>query len=150
MIKFRPFDSRDLIDLGLQEAQKEVEHLVTKDEEHGNFCMMSEMAWTGFIGDDVVGAAGILRNDDHKGQCWMVLTDREFNMREWGQISVKTKEVIDHAHDLGMWRIWACVNLGHWSGERFMKHLGFSPEGTMRHSSPVGDHEVLYAKIDFR
>lgn len=148
MMEFRPFDSRDLIDLDLQEFQKHVESVVTTDEEHGKFCMLSELAWTGLWNGKIIGAAGILRQDTHKGQCWMVFA-HDIPMRAWPAIVKKTDEVIEIAHNLGMYRLWAAVLLGHYTGESFIQKLGFSAEGVMQHDGPNGEHQVLYSKIKF-
>jgi hypothetical protein len=148
MMKFRPFDSKDLIDLNLQEFQKHVEKVVTEDEEHGKFCMLSELAWTGLWNGKIIGAGGVLRQTEHKGQCWMVFS-ADVPMRAWPAIVKKTRENIEKAHDLGMYRLWADVLLGHFSGERFIQKLGFEPEGIKRYDGPNGEDQVLYAKIKF-
>ena len=150
MIEFRIFDSKDLIDLGLQEFQKHVEAL-TCDEEYGEKCLKSELIWTGTIDGDVVGSAGILRQDppeDHIGQCWMVLSD-QIPMRAWPSIVEKTRAVINEAHNRGMWRLWSSVLIGFWAGERFIQKLGFECEGVMQCYGADGSHHALYSKIKF-
>ena len=148
MIELRPFDSRDLIDLNLQKFQKHVEKIVTEDEEHGKYCMLSELAWTALWNNKIIGSAGILRQDDHKGQCWMAAS-AAIPSRAWGPVIKKIREVINQAHDLGIYRLWAAVLLGHYTGERFIQKMGFEPEGVMMHDGPNGEHQVLYAKIKF-
>lgn len=138
----------DLIDLNLQDFQKHVEKVVTEDEEHGKYCMLSELAWTGLWDGKIIGAAGILRQEDYKGQCWMALS-ADIPMRAWPAIVEKTREVIEQAHELGMYRLWAAVLLGHYVGERFIQKLGFEPEGVMRYDAPNRKHQVLYSKIKF-
>lgn len=147
MIVFREFESNDLVDLNLQEFQKHIDDLIN-DDEYGKKCMLSELAFTGLLDGNVVGAAGILKTDDHIGQCWMVLGD-DIPLRAWAKIAKKNREVIEIAHGFGMWRLWCTVLLGFNAGERYAQKLGFDCEGVMRHYDRDGNHHALYAKIDF-
>ena len=147
MIEFRGFQTSDLGGLNLQEFQKSIDDLIN-DEEYGEKCMLSEMAFTGFLDGKVVGSAGILKTDDHVGQCWMVLGD-DIPLRGWVEIAQKNREIIKVAHSLGMWRLWCTVLLGFYAGERYAQRLGFECEGVMRHYDRDGNHHALYAKIDF-
>ncbi|MEE8206861.1 MAG: hypothetical protein V3T82_07920 [Nitrospinaceae bacterium] len=131
----------------MQESQKYVE-ILSSDPEYGEKCQKSELAWTGFNDGEIIGAAGILRQDKHIGQCWMVLSD-QIPMRAWPVLVKKMKSVIDQAHDRGMWRLWSSVLIGFWAGERFIQKLGFNCEGVMQHYGADGSHHALYAKIKF-
>lgn len=147
MMEFRKFDSNDLIALNLQEFQKHVEAVITADDEHGKLCMISKLAWTGLWDGKIIGAAGILKQDTHKGQCWMVFAEN-IPMRAWPIIVRKTRMVLEEAHKLGMVRLWATVIVGHEAGERFIKKLGFEEEGLMKNDGPNLEHQILYAKIN--
>lgn len=99
-------------------------------------------AWTGETDEGVMAIAGLAPQWENRAIAWAMLSCSI----GWDMVHVhrKVKEFLVKAP---FRRIEATVDVGFKPGHRWMKMLGFEPEGVMRAYRPDGGDQVLYARV---
>lgn len=136
---FRPLHIRRLHDVQGEQAEDAVFAI-----EMGEAAALAEhKAWTGWIGSDVVGCAGILPVWPGRSAVWALIGTRcGPHMRT---ITRFVREKLDQCEDR---RIEATVLHGFKAGEQWAKLLGFkreTPDG-MQSYDPAGRTMSLYSR----
>lgn len=144
MLEFIPFRPEHLGALQLQAAQAYLQPLLAKPE-YGA-ALVGPDTWSGILDRRIVGCAGILPQWPGRAIAWALLT-RDLSARHFLQAHHKVLRVLHAAQRNGMRRIETTVDAGFDAGHRWVRALGFLPEGLMRGYSPEGRDHALYARI---
>jgi hypothetical protein len=144
MVEFIPFEPSHLTALQLQAAQAYLQALIAKPE-YGA-AMTGPHAWTGIADGRVAGCAGILEQWPGRAICWALL-GREIRTRDFLRVHHKVEAVLRRVHGEGTRRVETSVDAAFDAGHRWVRALGFAPEGLMRCYSPDGRDHVLYAHL---
>jgi RimJ/RimL family protein N-acetyltransferase len=144
MLEFIPFAPEHLTALRLQAAQAYLQELIAKPE-YGA-AMAGPHAWTGMADGRIVGSAGILEQWPGRAICWALL-GREIRTRDFLRVHHQVEAVLRRVHREGTRRVETSVDAAFDAGHRWVRALGFAPEGLMRCYSPDGRDHVLYARI---
>lgn len=143
-LTFAAFRPEHLPMLQLQAAQAYLQPLVARPDYAA--ALTGPYAWSGLIGHNVIGCAGLLPQWPGRAIAWALLT-RELSAAHFLRAHHKVIAVLRSAHANGIRRIETTVDAGFDAGHRWARALGFSPEGLMRAYSPDGRNHVLYAHI---
>lgn len=105
------------------------------------------LSWTGFVGDNPVGAAGVYELWSGRAMAWALFG--RIPRRAWPSITVFVNEVLAHAHVAGYARIEASVAADFKAGLRWAERLGFALEtpAPARKFGPDGSDHFLYARV---
>lgn len=144
MLSFVAFRPEHLAALQLQAAQAALQPLLAQPS-YGK-ALVGPYTWTGIVDDRVVGCAGLLPQWPSRAIAWALLTG-ELTARHFLRAHHKVVAVLAAAQRAGTRRIETSVDAGFDAGHRWVRALGFAPEGLMRAYSPDGRDHVLYARI---
>lgn len=144
MLDFIPFAPGHLAILQLQAAQAYLQALVAKPE-YGA-AMAGPHAWSGLRDGKIVGCAGVVEQWAGRAICWALL-GRDIRTGDFLRVHHKVTAVLGSVHREGTRRIETSVDAAFDAGHRWVRALGFAPEGLMRCYSPDGRDHVLYARI---
>ena len=152
-VKIIEFEPHHLLLLELQEEQKHFfdsfnvarqiidygqilkENAVDTDDD-------TRCAWTGVVGDEIIGCGGIIRIQDNIGEAWTLLSN---NFKKYAH---RVAPVIrKQAAIAKVVRVYALIDEGFERAERFIKWTGFQYEGTLRKSGPYGQNQKIYSRI---
>ena len=86
--------------------------------------------YTGFVGDEVIGCAGVVILWPGVGEAWSVLTDRVLEHRFWLQRTVKAV-IRDIMSGLQLHRLQATVRADSERNVRWIESLGFVREACL-------------------
>ena len=152
-VKIVEFEPYHLLLLELQEEQKHffdlfpsasdlVAYGVTLQESAVDTDDGTECAWTGMVGDKVIGCGGIIRVQEHIGEAWTLLSD-DFKRHAHRAAPVIKKQ----AAIAKVARVYALIDAGFERAERFIEWTGFQYEGTLRKAGTHGQDQKIYARI---
>jgi hypothetical protein len=144
-IEFIPFKREHFALLDLQPAQIYLRPVID-DERAGSDMEIPGYAWTGLLNGVVVGSAGVLPMWEGRGQCWALIGD--IPRDQWIRVTGFVRQVLARAHLRGIWRIETTVLAGWQPGLRWVKALGFKPEGYLEGYDALGRDHVGFAHID--
>ncbi len=143
-LEFVPFRPEHLGALRLQAAQAYLQPLLARPE-YGT-ALAGPNTWSGTLEGRIAGCAGILPQWPGRAIAWALLT-RNLSARHFLRAHHKVLSVLLSAQRSGAQRIETTVDSGFDAGHRWVRALGFRPEGLMRCFSPEGRDHVLYARI---
>ncbi len=143
-LEFVPFEPSHLASLRLQAAQAYLQPLMARPE-YGA-AMVGPHAWSGAADGRIVGCAGVLAQWPGRAICWALLS-RDLRTHDFQRVHRKVTAVLARVHAEGTRRIETSVDAGFDAGHRWVRALGFAPEGLMRAYSPEGRDHLLYARI---
>lgn len=143
-LAFVPFRPHHLATLRLQAAQTYLQPLMT-DAQYAA-ALTGPHAWSGVLAGRIIGCAGIVPQWPGRAVAWALLT-RELSAAHFLRAHHKVAAVLHAAHRDGHRRIETTVDAGFDAGHRWVRALGFAPEGLMRAYSPEGRDHVLYARV---
>lgn len=143
MIYFTPFQPRHIRRLvGIQGEQAEDAVFAISLEEAAGYA--AHPSWTGWIGADVVGCAGIIPVWENRSMVWALIGER------CGPHMLKiTRFVREQLRAHPARRVEATVLTGFEAGEQWMELLGFkceTPNGMCSYD-PAGRTMSLYSRI---
>lgn len=144
MIEFIPFEPAHLAALRLQTAQAYLQALIARQEYGAAMC--GRHSWSGAANGEIVGSAGVIEQWPGRALCWALL-GRNIRTRDFLRVHNKVGEVLVRVHREGTRRIETSVDAAFDAGHRWVRALGFAPEGLMRSYSPDGRDHVLYARV---
>jgi RimJ/RimL family protein N-acetyltransferase len=147
MIEFVPYAAAHLPALRLQRAQAEAGTLLATPGYAAS--LANAYAWTGLIGGRVAGVGGVLPQWRGRAVAWALIAEI-LTAREFLRAHHKVAAVLATARRDGWRRIETTVDAGFDAGHRWVRALGFVPEGLMRGYSPEGRDHVLYAQLSER
>ena len=100
------------------------------------------LVWTIEQDNDVICVCGLAPQWTNRAIAWAVLSDTS------GKYFIKLHRIIKKLFNhVDYCRIEATVDIGFKQGHRWMKMLGFEPEGYMKAYTPSGDDQILYARV---
>ncbi len=143
-LEFVPFRPEHLGALRLQAAQAYLQPLLARPE-YGA-ALVGPNTWSGILEGRIVGCAGVLPQWPGRAIAWALLT-RNLSARHFLRAHHKVLSVLRSAQRDGARRIETSVDSGFDAGHRWVRALGFRPEGLMRCYSPEGRDHVLYAHV---
>lgn len=152
-VKIIEFEPYHLLSLELQEEQKHFFDLfkTAKDiADYGQILKQSAVdtddntkcAWTGVVGDKVIGCGGIIQVQENIGEAWTLLSDDFKNYFRKSIPIIKKQAAIAKVV-----RVYALIDEGFEKAERFIKWTGFQYEGTLRKAGTHGQDQKMYARI---
>jgi hypothetical protein len=142
-LEFIPFRPEHLRSLHLQAAQRYLQPLL--DRPDYGAALATPYAWSGTIGGNLVGCAGLLPSWPGRATAWALLTPA-LSARHFLRAHHKVRDVLEAALRAGNRRIETTVDAAFDAGHRWVRALGFEPEGLMRAYSPDGRDHFLYAR----
>lgn len=103
-------------------------------------------AWSGFVGNRIMGCAGVCVLWRGVGEAWMVTTDLAARMplAFHRAIASRLDEVM---MSMNLWRLQAIIHTEHEVSRRWVRRLGFEEEGTMQRYGPDGKDYVRFARV---
>lgn len=147
MIEFIPYAPTHLAALRLQRAQAEASALLATPGYAAS--LANPYAWAGLIDSRVVGVGGVLPQWRGRAVAWALISEA-LTTHEFLRAHHKVASVLAAARRDGWRRIETTVDAGFDAGHRWVRALGFAPEGLMRAYSPEGRDHVLYAQLTER
>lgn len=109
------------------------------------------LSWSGFVGDCLIGCAGILPiwpgvgGVGGRASAWAVLAG--VPRRCWPAITGKVHEICNDAQSMGWRRVETTVLDGFDAGARWAKRCGFEREGLMPGYGPDGSDHWMYGRV---
>ncbi len=100
------------------------------------------LVWTGESDEGIIAVGGLAPQWKGRAVAWTVIS--EISGKYFMQIHRAVRDVLIHS---GFRRIEATVDVNFKQGHRWMKMLGFEPEGYMKAYTPSGDDQILYARV---
>jgi len=100
------------------------------------------MAWVGEEDGDILAIAGLAPQWENRATAWALVSSMAG--KRFLAIHRAVESVLDNAR---FRRIEATVDIGFEPGHRWMKMLGFRPEGYLEAYRPDGADQILYARI---
>lgn len=136
----KPFKAWHLEELSLQPSQAHFSDFF--DPAYGPSLERGGPAFSGFDGEKIVGSCGLVKHWENRATAWALLGDTS------GRNFISIHKAVDRFLDMSEFRRIECyVDAGFKQGHRWVKMLGFTPEGYMKAFSPLGDDAVLYARV---
>ena len=137
----RPWEKGDTVRVDLQEGQKYIPSLIDMNAD------LSELSAIGHVftfqeDDTILGVIGVEPMWSGRANTWALLS--KFCGKHFISIHKIGAMIID---DLGYRRYEATVDIDFKAGHRWVKMLGFEPEGYMKAYRPDGEDMVLYARV---
>ena len=120
----------------------EVARLVELDPEHARKLALQAVARSFRYGDLIVGIVGMDRKWQGCGSLWAV-----FRPEAGAHMLGITRDCMKLMEEFSERRMEAHVLDGFMAGHKWMRILGFKPEGLMRKWSPFGEDCWLYARV---
>lgn len=100
------------------------------------------MAWSAVEGDTVLGIGGLSPQWDNRAVAWMLI-GCDLKQHFIPLHRAVSKMLIRSPFR----RVEATVDVGFRQGHRWMKMLGFEPEGYLRAYLPDGGDQIMYARV---
>jgi hypothetical protein len=108
--------------------------------------MARGMAYTGFLGEEILMCGGIVLLWPGVGEGWSITTPLvtahpvlfHFAMRRIMELLVRT---------MGLWRLEVAIQGDHYVSQRWIKRLGFEFEGFKQAYGPDGSDYVGFARV---
>lgn len=100
------------------------------------------MAWVGETEEGIVGIAGLSPQWEGRATAWALIST--LAGKHFFQIH---KQVLKFLVECPFRRVEATVDVGFEPGHRWVKMLGFEPEGYLRAYRPDGGDQILYARV---
>lgn len=146
--KLVPFKSLHLGQMTPRQAQLAEYQWLNTIELDDDDCKLMR-AFTGYKGDTLLGAAGIIPQWPGRWVGWACYTLAAANdRRTMLHIFRWTKDFLDHElRQADVRRIETTVALNFEAGHRYAKKLGFNAEGLLEKYTPSGGDCILYARI---
>jgi len=137
----RPWEKGDTVRVDLQEGQKYIPSLIDMNAD------LSELSAIGHVftfqeDDTILGVIGFEPMWSGRANTWALLS--KFCGKHFTSIHKICAMIID---DLGYRRYEATVDIDFKAGHRWVKILGFEPEGYMKAYRPDGEDMILYARV---
>jgi hypothetical protein len=137
----RPWEKGDTVRVDLQEGQKYIPSLIDMNTD------LSELSAIGHVftfqeDDTILGVIGAEPMWSGRANTWTLLS--KFCGKHFISIHKICAMIID---DLGYRRYEATVDIDFKAGHRWVKMLGFEPEGYMKAYRPDGEDMILYARV---
>lgn len=135
-----PFKPEHLETLSLQPAQMVFSQYF--DPAYGPALVAGGPCFTGVHEGAIVGCSGVVKQWDNRAVAWALLSDH--SGKHFPRIHKAVKRFLD---TVDFKRVEAFVDYDFDQGHRWIRMLGFKPEGVMRCFTPEGKDAVLYARI---
>lgn len=100
------------------------------------------MAWSAEIDEGIIAIGGLQPQWEGRAIAWTLISS--VSGKYFLQIHREVEKFLNHSP---FRRIEATVDVGFKPGHRWMRMLGFEPEGLMRAYRPDGGDQVLYARV---
>lgn len=126
--------------LQLQEGQQYMSKL--RDEVDIQPLADQGLAWTGIVDGEVIAIGGLVPQWENRAIAWALISKNAG--KHFIDIHREAERLFTRS---GIRRIEATVDIGFKAGHRWMKMLGFEPEGYMKAYRPDGADQILYARI---
>lgn len=147
MLRFVRYRPEHLPALRLQRAQAEAASLLETPDYAAS--LANGYAWSGLVDERIAGVGGILPQWRGRAVAWALISER-LTAHSFLRAHHKVRTVLADAHRDGWRRIETTVDAGFDAGHRWVRALGFTPEGLMRAYSPEGRDHVLYVHLPQR
>lgn len=136
----RPWEPGDTDRIELQEAQDVLrDHLSSVDLQP---LSDAGLAMTAEVDGKIIAIAGLAPQWEGRAIAWALLSNHS------GDHFVRiNREVRRFLIKSGIRRIEATVDVGFTQGHRWLKILGFEPEGYMKAYRPDGGDQILYSRV---
>ena len=137
----RPWEKGDTQKIDIQDAQK---YLIGSPALEEDLTELSNVGWvrTGIFEDEVMFVFGVFPHWENRFEGFLLLS------RNAGRCMVAIhKEVLRFMNSIQTRRLETTVDVDFKEGHRWVKMLGFQPEGYMKHYRPDGADMVLYARV---
>lgn len=103
-------------------------------------------AVTLFDGETPMASAGIEDIREGVGELWMYVSIHASRIPK--TLAIYSRRVLGGWWEAyGYIRLQALVNADSRVGRRFVEHLGLEPEGTLRRYGPLGNDQIMYARV---
>lgn len=99
-------------------------------------------AWVGEDNGEILAIAGILPKWENRATAWALVSNMAG--RRFLHIHRAVESFLDNCR---FRRVEATVDIGFRPGHRWMKMLGFKPEGYLEAYRPDGADQILYARV---
>ena len=100
------------------------------------------VVWTIEQDNDIICVCGLAPQWTNRAVAWAVLSETA------GKYFIKLHRIIKKLfNQVDYRRIEATVDINFKQGHRWMRMLGFEPEGYMKAYTPLGDDQILYARV---
>lgn len=146
MVRFRDFRADDLAMLELQHQQSLEMMGVADWGEMGAAAAARGPAWTGTLGERVIGCAGFAMLWPGRASAWCFLASR-LPRAIWPALHRGVAARLAQVPALGVHRVECEVAHGFLAGHRWVRLLGFEHEGLMRAYGPDRRDFHRYAKV---
>lgn len=145
VIPFEKAHALDILDRNVRERDAWISG-------HGDFENIIETwktggpAYTIIIDDQVIMSAGVVLMGWNRGEAWTLLSTLFFKHPKtcFKQVLYRLEEII-YTHKLK--RVQALVSPEFEKGVRFVEHLGFEKEGTLKAFGPNNEDLVMFGRI---
>jgi hypothetical protein len=103
-------------------------------------------AYTLMIDGQIVCCAGVVLMEWNRGEAWTLVSSLfyKYPKTSFKAIKVKLDEI---AREKNLRRVQSVISSNSEWGERWMEHLGFQKEGTLRAYGPSGGDFVMFSRI---
>lgn len=135
-----PFRPHHIEVFDVREAQAEMRPYFSA--EYAEAIAQTE-AFTGFINGRIVGCAGFICPWPDRATCWALIAAGVTN-RQMIEITRAVKAAIDLRTER---RLEATCDTDFVGAHSWLRHLGFTREGTMRAYTPAGRDNDIYSRI---
>lgn len=146
-LQFTRYRPEHLPRFRLQRAQAEAASLLETPDYAAS--LANDYAWTGLVAGCVAGVGGVLPQWRGRAVAWALISET-LTAHNFLRAHHKVRDVLAAAHRDGWHRIETTVDSGFDAGHRWVRALGFTPEGLMRAYSPEGRDHVLYVHLPER
>ena len=136
----RPWQKGDTERILLQPSQEPLRDYIQQVDLGG--LSAEGLAMVGEVDSEILIIAGLAPQWQGRAIAWVMLSR---NARR--QFVTIHRAVRDFLINSGVRRIEATVDIGFEQGHRWMKMLGFEPEGYMKGFRPDGGDQILYARV---
>lgn len=96
--------------------------------------------------DLIIACGGLVHHWSGRGELWIILSFK-LDRSDMLFLHRTVKKFLDDCHDSGYTRLEASVLEGFVAGHKWLKMLGFEPEGIMRSYDPSGKTHTSYSRI---
>ena len=100
-------------------------------------------SFTGFADGKIVGCAGFISQWPGRATCWALIADG-VTKRQWVEIDRVVRRAIELRTER---RLEATCDTSFAGGHAWLRHLGFTREGTLRAYTPDGRDNDMYARV---
>lgn len=135
-----PFEPEHLDEIMLQPSQADVFSYF--DATYGRALKATGPCFTGVKDGRILGCAGVVKQWENRAVAWSLLAG------DIGNDFISIHKAVSRFLDMCEFnRVEAYVDADFEQGHRWIRMLGFTPEGRMRQFNPNGSDAVMYARL---